>query len=92
MVHSPDSLTWITEWLHEHLLLVSPSQLMTGLVTIIQHQSLPGLSLGASDVLLTLHEPENIELWDQEDPISAFWDINGQVRGEEGGRGGKDRL
>ena len=54
---------------------------MTGLVGLVQHQSIPHLPLGASEVLLTLHSPENILLWDQSDPMGAFWDISGQVRG-----------
>ena len=56
-------------------------QLMTGLVGLVQHPSIPQLPLGASEVLLTLHSPENIPLWDQSDPMGAFWDISGQVRG-----------
>ena len=56
-------------------------QLMTGLVGLVQHQSIPHLPLGASEVLLTLHSPENILLWDQSDPMCAFWDISGQVKG-----------
>ena len=56
-------------------------QLMTGLVGLVQHPSIPQLPLGASEVLLTLHSPENISLWDQSDPMGAFWDISGQVRG-----------
>ena len=54
-------------------------QLMTGLVSLIQHQSLPLLPLGASDVLLALHTPENIPLWNKYDCLGAFWDISGQV-------------
>ena len=52
---------------------------MTGLVGLVQHQSIPYLPLQASEVLLSLHRPENIELWDQKDPMTAFWDISGQV-------------
>ena len=54
-------------------------QLMTGLVSIIQHQSLPYIPLNVSNVLLTLHEPENIEFWDSADPMTAFWEISNQV-------------
>ena len=52
---------------------------MTGLVGLVQYQSIPNLPLKASKVLLTLHEPDNIELWDKNDPMTAFWDISGQV-------------
>lgn len=54
-------------------------QLMTGLVSLVQHQSLPLLPLGASEVLLALHTPENILLWNRSDCLGAFWDISGQV-------------
>ena len=54
-------------------------QLMTGLVSLVQHHSPPHLPLNASDVLFKLHSPENIELWDRNDPMIAFWDISGQV-------------
>ena len=54
-------------------------QLMTGLVGLVQHQAVPHVPLRASDLLLTLHDPENIELWDPKDPMTAFWDISGQV-------------
>ena len=54
-------------------------QLMTGLVSLIQHQSLPLLPLGASEVLLALHTPDNILLWNKSDCLGAFWDISGQV-------------
>ena len=52
---------------------------MTCLVSLVQHQSVPMLPLRASEVLLLLHKPENIELWDQKDAMNAFWDISGQV-------------
>lgn len=52
---------------------------MTGLVSILQHQSLPYMPLHVSDVLLTLHRPDNIELWDPHDSLSAFWEISNQV-------------
>ena len=54
-------------------------QLMTGLVSVIQHPSLPYIPLHVSDVLLTLHRPDNIELWDPHDTLSAFWEISNQV-------------
>jgi neurofibromin 1 len=54
-------------------------QLMTGLVSILQHQSLPNMPLHVSDVLLTLHRPDNIELWDPHDSLSAFGEISNQV-------------
>ena len=54
-------------------------QLMTGLVSMVQHQSLPYIPLHVSDVLLTLHRPDNIELWDPRDSLSAFWEISNQV-------------
>lgn len=54
-------------------------QLMAGLVSILQHQSLPYIPLHVCDVLLTLHRPDNIELWDANDPLSAFWEISNQV-------------
>jgi len=41
------------------------------------------LQVRTSEVLLLLHQPENIELWDRRDPMTAFWDISGQVRGLE---------
>ena len=59
--------------IQEHL------QLMTGLVSLVQHQSLPLLPLGASEVLLALHTPDNILLWNRNDCLGAFWDISGQV-------------
>ena len=52
---------------------------MTGLVSVIQHQSLPYVPLHVSDLLLTLHRPDNIELWDPHDTLSAFWEISNQV-------------
>ena len=52
---------------------------MTGLVSILQHQSLPNMPLHVSDVLLTLHRPDNIELWDPHDSLSAFGEISNQV-------------
>ena len=52
---------------------------MTCLVSLVQHQSIPTLPLRANEVLLLLHKPENIELWDEKDPMNAFWDISGQV-------------
>ena len=52
---------------------------MTGLVSLIQHQSIPYMPLRVSEVLLLLHKPENIELWDEKDSMTAFWDISGQV-------------
>ena len=54
-------------------------RLMTGLVILVQHQSPPLLQLNASEVLLELHKPRNIELWDPSDTMAAFWDISGQV-------------
>ena len=56
---------------------------MTSLVGLIQHQSLPGLPLRVSETLLMLHRPENIEHWDEKDPVGAFWDISGQVKEKE---------
>ena len=52
---------------------------MTGLVGLIQHQGIPLVPIKVSDVLLLLHRPENIEHWDPKDPMTAFWDISGQV-------------
>ena len=52
---------------------------MIGLVGLVQHSSLPHLPLNASEVLLSLHQPNNIELWDPQDHMTAFWDISGQV-------------
>ena len=52
---------------------------MIGLVGLVQHCSLPHLPLNASEVLLSLHQPHNIELWDPQDHMTAFWDISGQV-------------
>lgn len=52
---------------------------MTGLVNLVQHKSIPHLPLNVSDVLLLIHRSENIELWDPKDPMTAFWDISGQV-------------
>ena len=54
-------------------------QFMIGLVGLVQHSSLPHLPLNASEVLLSLHQPNNIELWDPQDHMTAFWDISGQV-------------
>lgn len=54
---------------------------MTSLVGLIQHQSIPILPLRVSETLLLLHRPENIERWDQNDSMNAFWDISGQVSG-----------
>ncbi len=53
--------------------------LMTGLVSLIQHSAPPLLSLNASEVLLKLHQPENIELWYPSDSVVAFWEISCQV-------------
>lgn len=53
--------------------------LMTGLVSLIQHQAPPHLGINASEVLLKLHQPENIELWYPNDPVLAFWEISCQV-------------
>ena len=53
--------------------------LMTGLVSLIQHVAPPHLPLNASEVLLKLHQPENIELWYPCDPMYAFWEISSQV-------------
>ena len=53
--------------------------LMTGLVSLIQHSSPPHLPLNASEVLLKLHQPKNIELWYPKDSVTAFWEISGQV-------------
>ena len=52
---------------------------MTGLVSLVQHSAPPHLSLNASEVLLKLHRPENIELWYKPDPMTAFWEISCQV-------------
>ena len=54
-------------------------QLMTGLVSLVQHHAPPHLPLNASEVLLKLHKPKNIELWDPNNTMTAFWDISGQV-------------
>ena len=62
-----------------HNCLTECLQLMTGLVSLVQHHSPPHLPLNASDVLFKLHSPENIELWYRNDPMTAFWDISGQV-------------
>ena len=53
--------------------------LMNGLVSLVQHSAPPHLPLDASELLLKLHEPKNIELWHPHDTMSAFWDISGQV-------------
>ena len=53
--------------------------LMTGLVSLVQHQTPPHLFLNTSEVLLKLHEPQNIELWDPINTMIAFWDISCQV-------------
>ena len=50
-----------------------------GLVGLVQHHSVPHIPLRVSEVLLLLHRPDNIELWDTKDPMNAFWDISGQV-------------
>ena len=52
---------------------------MTGLVSVIQQPPLPFIPLNVSDVLLTLHRPDNIELWDPHDTLAAFWEISNQV-------------
>lgn len=54
-------------------------QLMNGLVSLVQHQSPPFLPLRVSEVLLELHKPNNIVLWDRSDVMTAFWDISGTV-------------
>lgn len=54
-------------------------QLMTGLVSLVQHHAPPHLSLNTSEVLLKLHEPQNIELWDPNNTMSAFFDVSCQV-------------
>jgi neurofibromin 1 len=54
-------------------------QLMTGMVSLVQHHAPPHLPLNASQVLLKLHEPQNIELWDPTSVMGTFWDISGQV-------------
>lgn len=53
--------------------------LMTGLVSLIQHQGPPHLGINGSEVLLKLHQPENIKLWYPSDPVLAFWEISCQV-------------
>ncbi len=52
---------------------------MTGLVGLVQHQGISLLPIEASNVLLLLHQPENIKNWDPKDPMAAFWDVSGQV-------------
>ena len=64
---------------NEAMAAVESLHLMTGLVSLVQHQTPPHLFLNTSEVMLKLHEPQNIELWDPLNTMTAFWDISCQV-------------
>ena len=54
-------------------------ELINGLVSLVHHPGMPDVSSEAMDALSKLHQPEKIELWNPENPISTFWDISSQV-------------
>ena len=55
-------------------------ELINGLVSLVHHhQGMPDVAQEAMDALSKLHQPEKIELWNPENPISTFWDISSQV-------------
>ena len=41
---------------------------------------MPDVAQEAMEALKKLHEPDKIELWNPESPITTFWDISSQVR------------
>ena len=54
-------------------------ELMNGLVSLVHQSGMPDVAQEAMDALKKLHQPEKIELWNPENPITTFWDISSQV-------------
>ena len=54
-------------------------ELINGLVSLVHHPGMPDVAQEAMDALSKLHQPEKIELWNPENPITTFWDISSQV-------------
>ena len=54
-------------------------ELINGLVSLVYHPGMPDVAQEAMDALSKLHQPEKIELWNPENPISTFWDISSQA-------------
>ncbi|XP_038058629.1 neurofibromin-like isoform X2 [Patiria miniata] len=72
MLHNPDGAG--------HEIQSSTSNLIRGLITLMYMCStIPNIAHEAMRALLTLHQPENVELWNREAPIATFWDISSQM-------------
>ncbi|XP_047141766.1 neurofibromin isoform X1 [Hydra vulgaris] len=57
----------------------SSMQIMNGLVIIMMFAKTSNLVEQVSETLLSLHSPENIELWNPEAPMATFWEISSQI-------------
>lgn len=57
----------------------STLELINGLVSLVHQPNMPDVALEAMDALLTLHNPDKIETWNPESPITTFWDVSSQV-------------
>ncbi|XP_071790650.1 neurofibromin-like isoform X1 [Asterias amurensis] len=72
MLHNPDRAG--------HEIQNSTSNLIRGLVTLMyMFGTIPNVAHEAMRALLTLHQAENVELWNREAPIATFWDISSQM-------------
>jgi len=57
----------------------STLELINGLVSLLHPPSVADVAMEAMDALLTLHHPDQIEMWNPESPINTFWDVSSQV-------------
>lgn len=58
-----------------HEIQQSTLQVVQGLMQLMCQDAHADVAMLASQALLTLHKPENVELWNREAPIATFWDI-----------------
>ena len=63
-----------------HEMQSSTMELINGLVSLIHPASMADVSVEPMEALLTLHQPDKIEMWNPENPIRTFWDVSSHVR------------
>ena len=55
-----------------HEIQSSTLELINGLVSLVHQTTMPDVTGEAMEALLTLHQPEKIEMWNPEAPINTF--------------------
>ncbi|XP_071848474.1 neurofibromin-like isoform X2 [Apostichopus japonicus] len=83
LVHAdPKLMLYVNPDRQGHEIQQSTLQVVQGLMQLMCQDGAnvhADVAMLASEALLTLHKPENVELWNREAPIATFWDISSQI-------------